>query len=59
MIIDEAVVVATQTIDPVQLAALNKAWMDNAYQLGIFCFVVGVIVGVAIMYARIRYGRSQ
>jgi len=58
MIIDNAVVVATQTIDPVQLAALNEAWSHNAYNLGIICFLIGVIVGVAIMFARIRYGRS-
>jgi hypothetical protein len=37
-------------IDPVQLAAINAAWLHNAIQLGWFCLVVGFLIGLATMY---------
>jgi hypothetical protein len=38
------------TIDPVALQQLNDAWLHNAKLLGLFCLVVGFLIGAGSVY---------
>jgi hypothetical protein len=38
------------TFDPVALQQLNAAWMHNAKLLGLFCLIVGFLIGAGSVY---------
>ena len=54
LILDQPLPVVTAAIDPVLLAELNDAWMQNALLLGKICLAVGFIIGVVSMYLYMR-----
>lgn len=60
IILNEAFAEITPAIDPVTLAAINQAWMNNAMQLGSFCLVVGFLIGFgsAYIFYKRNYGTT-
>ena len=55
---DAPLVIATQAIDPAQLAALNQACTDVALQGMMFALCVGMVIGAAIVYLKGKYGNK-
>lgn len=54
LILDQPLPVVTTAIDPVLLAELNDAWMQNALLLGKICLAIGFIIGAIGMYVYMR-----
>jgi hypothetical protein len=41
------------------ITAMNQAWWNNSIQLGIFCLVVGFLIGAGVIYFRYGFRESE
>lgn len=55
---DAPLVIVTQAIDPAQLAVFNQECTNVALQGMMFALCVGLIIGAAIVYIKVKYGNK-